>query len=239
MAAVAAVIFDFDGVVLDSETPEYESHRRLYEQCGVPLTIAEWCDAIGLWSEGHDDRRFEALSSRAVHAPPRDDYHAERRRIFEALLPPEPMRGIRELLAALDEAGVPAAIASTAPARWVVPAAERIGLRTRFSAIVTGDVVSRRKPAPDVYLEAARQLGVDPSRAVAIEDSAPGVAAARAAGMTVVAIPHWLTETHDLTAAHLLVAHAGELTIDRLEQLLRERAGSHAPAPPGGSPRFD
>jgi beta-phosphoglucomutase-like phosphatase (HAD superfamily) len=120
MAAVAAVIFDFDGVVLDSETPEYESHRRLYEQCGVPLTIAEWCDAIGLWSEGHDDRRFEALSSRAVHAPPRDDYHAERRRIFEALLPPEPMRGIRELLAALDEAGVPAAIASTAPARWVV-----------------------------------------------------------------------------------------------------------------------
>jgi hypothetical protein len=57
--------------------------------------------------------------------------------------------------------------------------------------------------------------------------------------MTVVAIPHWLTETHDLTAAHLLVAHAGELTIDRLEQLLRGRAASHAPASPGGSPRFD
>ena len=103
-----------------------------------------------------------------------------------------------------------------------MPAAERIGLRARFSAIVTGDVVSRRKPAPDVYLEAARQLGVNPSRAVAIEDSAPGVAAARAAGMAVVAIPQWLTETHDLSAAHLLVAHAGELTVERLEQLLRE-----------------
>ena len=223
MAAVAAVIFDFDGVVLDSETPEYESHRRLYEQCGVSLTIAEWCDAIGLWTEGHDERRFEALSLRAANAPPRDAYHAERRRIFEALLPPEPMRGIRELLTALDEAAVPAAIASTAPARWVVPAAERIGLRARFMAIVTGDVVSRRKPAPDVYLEAARQLGVDPSRAVAIEDSAPGVAAARAAGMAVVAIPHWLTETHDLRAADLLVPHAGELTVARLERLLRER----------------
>jgi putative hydrolase of the HAD superfamily len=223
MAAVAAVIFDFDGVVLDSETPEYESHRQLYEQCGVPLTIDEWCDAIGLWSEGHDDRRFDTLSSRAPNAPPRDHYHAERRRIFEALLPLEPMRGIRELLAALDEAGVPAAIASTAPARWVLPAAERIGLRARFRAIVTGDVVSRRKPAPDVYLEAARQLGVDPSQAVAIEDSAPGVAAARAAGMAVVAIPHWLTETHDLKAAHLLVPHAGELTVERLERLLRDR----------------
>jgi|SRR5689334_20957963 len=222
MTSLAAVIFDFDGVVLDSETPEYESHRRLYERCGVPLTIADWCDAIGLWTEGHDDRRFEALSSRSANAPRRDDYHAERRRIFEALLPPEPMRGIRELLTALDQAGVPTAIASTAPARWVVPAAERIGLRAHFTVIVTGDVVSRRKPAPDVYLEAARQLGVDPSRTVAIEDSAPGVAAARAAGMTVVAIPHWLTETHDLTGAHLLVRHAGELTLERLDRLLGE-----------------
>jgi len=222
VVSLAAVIFDFDGVVLDSETPEYESHRRLYERCGVPLPIADWCDAIGLWTEGHDDRRFDALSSRSANALARDEYHAERRRIFEALLPPKPMRGIRELLAALDQAGVPTAIASTAPARWVLPAAERIGLRARFTAIVTGDAVSRRKPAPDVYLEAARRLGVDPSRTVAIEDSAPGVAAARAAGMTVVAIPHWLTETHDLTAAHLLVRHAGELTLERLERLLCE-----------------
>ncbi len=225
MAPLAAVIFDFDGVVLDSETPEYESHRQLYERCGVPLTVADWCDAIGLWSEEHDDRRFEALSCQSANAPARDDYHAERRRIFEALLPPEPMRGIRELLAALDEAGVPTAIASTAPARWVMPAAERLGLRARFRAIVTGDAVSRRKPAPDVYLEAARQLGVNPSRSVAIEDSAPGVAAARAAGMTVVAIPHWLTETHDLTGAHLVVPHAGEITLERLNRLLREAVG--------------
>jgi len=229
VASPAAVIFDFDGVVLDSETPEYESHRQLYERCGVPLTIADWCDAIGLWSEGHDDRRFDTLSSRSANAPARDDYHAERRRIFEALLPPEPMRGIRELLMALDQAGIPAAIASTAPARWVVPAAERLGLRARFTAIVTGDAVSRRKPAPDVYLEAARQLGVNPSRSVAIEDSAPGVAAARAAGMTVVAIPHWLTETHDLSGAHLVVRHAGEITLDRLNRLLCGGAGRPFP----------
>jgi HAD superfamily hydrolase (TIGR01509 family) len=226
LASLAAVIFDFDGVVLDSETPEYESHRQLYERCGVPLTIADWCNAIGLWSEEHDDRRFEALSSRSATAPARDDYHAERRRIFEALLPPEPMRGICELLAALDEAGVPTAIASTAPASPTSPAAERLGLRGRFRAIVTGDAVSRRKPAPDVYLEAARQLGVNPSRSVAIEDSAPGVAAARAAGMTVVAIPHWLTETHDLTGAHLAVRHAGEITLERLNRLVGERRRS-------------
>jgi HAD superfamily hydrolase (TIGR01509 family) len=224
MGQVGAVIFDFDGIVLDSETPEYESHRRIYEQCGVPLTIEEWCDAIGVWTEGHDDRRFETLCARAANAPDRDAYFAERQRIFQMLLPPEPMRGIRELLEALDEAGVSAAIASTSPARWVVPAAERIGVRALFEAIVTGDEVRRRKPAPDVYLEAARRLGVDPATAIAIEDSGPGVAAARAAGMTVVAIPHRLTTTHDLKGAHLQVAHAGELTIARLAALVASSA---------------
>ena len=222
MRRLAAVVFDFDGIVLDSETPEYESHRRIYERCGVPLTVEDWCGAIGIWTEGHDERRFETLCARASAAPTRDDYFAERQRIFQALLPPEPMRGIRELLVALDAAGIPAAIASTSPARWVVPAAERIGVRSLFEAIVTGDEVRRRKPAPDVYLEAARRLGVAPADAVAIEDSGPGVTAARAAGMTVVAIPHRLTASHDLTAAHLEVAHAGELAVERLKSLVAQ-----------------
>jgi len=217
---IAAVIFDFDGVVLDSETPEYESHRRIYGRCGVDLTIEEWCGAIGLWTAGHDDRRFDALCARSPHAPAREAYHDERRRIFAELVPAEPMRGIRDLLIALASADIATAIASTSPARWVVPAAERIGVGAFFRTIVTGDEVARRKPAPDVYLEAARRLGVDPADAIAIEDSAPGIAAARAAGMATVAVPHWLTATHDLSAADMRVADAGELTVDRLRQLL-------------------
>ena len=114
---------------------------------------------------------------------------------------------------------MPAAIASSAPARWVVGAVERLGIRPLFDAVVTGDEVAHRKPAPDVYLEAARRLGVDPARSVAIEDSRPGITAARAAGMKAIAIPHWLTERHDLSAADLTVAHAGELTLERLMTL--------------------
>jgi beta-phosphoglucomutase-like phosphatase (HAD superfamily) len=93
---------------------------------------------------------------------------------------------------------------------------------------VTGDQVARRKPAPDVYLEAARRLGVEPARAIAIEDSAPGIAAARAAGMKAIAIPHWLTERHDLGSADLTVAHAGELTLDRLAALCTRSPGAAA-----------
>ena len=220
MSLLHAVVFDFDGIVLDSETPEYESHRRIYERCGASLTVQEWCDAVGMWNEKHDELRFAALRERSPRAPERDAYHTERHRIFDELIPAAPMRGIRELLVALAEQGVPAAIASTSPARWVRPSVERIGVASLFRAIVTGDEVPRRKPAPDVYLEAARRLGVDPAHAVAIEDSGPGVAAARAAGMRVVAIPHLLTFAHDLSAADLRVAHAGELDVERLRGVM-------------------
>ena len=216
---IAAVIFDFDGIVLDSESPEYESHRQIYERYGVTLTVEEWCGVIGTWSEGHDEQWFRRLSVQARVVPPRDEYFAERKRIFEDVVPTVPMRGVLDLLTRLNEAGVPTAIASSAPARWVVGAVERLGIRPMFGAVVTGDEVAHRKPSPDVYLAAARRLGVDPAQSVAIEDSGPGIAAALAAGMKTVAIPHWLTERHDLTGAHLHVTHAGELTLDRLAAL--------------------
>src|SRR5260370_40986847 len=90
---IEAVIFDFDGVVLDSETPEYEAHRRIYERCGAVLTVDEWCDAIGIWTEGHDDRRFATLCERSPHAPARAPDHAERKRNFTAPPPRHPQRG--------------------------------------------------------------------------------------------------------------------------------------------------
>ncbi len=226
---LSAVIFDFDGVVLDSETPEYESHRRIYERHGVPLSIEEWCGQIGIYTEGGDRRWFTDLCGRCTTTLTEEEYDAEKRRVFDALLAPAPMRGIRELLEALQRAGVPAAIASTSPSRWVVPAAERIGVASLFAAIVSGDDVRRRKPAPDVYLEAARRLHSDPTRAVALEDSAPGIASARAAGLRTVAIPHRLTEQHDLSAANLRVAHAGELTVGRLEQLVSSPSPARTP----------
>ncbi len=220
MVLPAAVIFDFDGVILDSETPEFESHRRVFEQCGVELTRDEWCGQIGTWTEGLGDRWHATLCERSSRPLDREAFEREQRRICQEIVPREPMRGIRELLQALAEAGVPRAVASSGPARWIVPAIEQLELMSFFGAIVTGDDVASRKPSPEAYLEAARRLGADPTRSIAVEDSAPGVAAARAAGMKTVAIPHSLTEGHDLSGAHLRVSHAGELTVARLATLL-------------------
>lgn len=216
---LAAVVFDFDGIILDSETAEFESHRLIFERCGAALTPDDWCDQIGVWEENQEYRWAARLKAQSADAPDPPSFKAEQHRLFQAVVAYEPMRGIRELLDVLIAAGVPAAIASTSSARWVVPAIERLGLSDRFQTIVTGDAVTRRKPAPDVYVEAMRRLNADPRVSVAIEDSGPGIAAAIAAGMRVVAIPHWLTERHDLAAAHARVAHAGELTLDVLERL--------------------
>jgi len=223
MSRVAAVVFDFDGVILDSESAEYEANRRIFESCGTTLSVEEWCDCIGVWVEDEARRWWIRLRERSGStAPLFEHFVAEKRRLFQELIAPTPMDGIISLLDALDAAKVPCAIASTSPSRWVVPAATEIGVVGRMRAILTSDDVQRGKPAPDVYLEATRRLEVDPRRSIAIEDSGPGVAAAAAAGLRTIAVPHWLTKRHDFSRAHRRVAHAGEITIGLLESLMEE-----------------
>ena len=179
----------------------------------------DWCNEIGIWSGDWARRWHQRLGDLTPGAPTFDDYEIEKRRIFAALLPPDPMSGIAQLLDQLGGAGIPVGIASSSPARWVVPAVTRLGIASRVRTIVTADDVSRRKPEPDLYLEALRRLGVEASRSVAIEDSSPGVAAAVAAGLWTIAIPHALTVRHDLSRAHLQVASAAALTVEMLDHL--------------------
>jgi HAD superfamily hydrolase (TIGR01509 family) len=222
MALPDAVVFDFDGVLLDSESPEFESHRLVFERFGLTLTTAEWCDQIGVDVERHPERWSRRLRAHAPHAPAHEAFRAEVRALFAELVPQAPMPGIERLIQVLEQAGVPCAIASNSPARWVLPAAESLGLVSRMKTVVTIDDVERGKPAPDVYLEATRRLGAAPTRSVAIEDSAPGLASARAAGLRTIVVPHWLTEQHDLSGADLRVESATRITLECLQALVIE-----------------
>lgn len=215
------VIFDFDGTILDSETAEYESHRRCCAEYGVELSEDEWCTGIGIVQP--DTHWFDWLCARAASPPSLERFHETTRAYFRAHVSMQPMPGIAELIDVLASAGVPRAVGSTASSRWVLTALDDLRLTGRFTAIVTGDQVERGKPAPDVYLEAARRLGLDPRHCVAIEDSGPGVAAAKAAGMKTVAIPHPLSRRHDLSGADLYAASASELSLDRLRALVGPR----------------
>lgn len=214
-----AVVFDFDGIIIDSETPEYESHRLVFEACGIPLPVDEWYGQVGMWT-ANSTWWFDRLRERAAEPPDHATFEASKRQRFRELVKMEPLPGISRLIDELAAAGVRLAIASSAPDRWVRRAVGELGLLSHFHTIVTDSEVDRVKPSPDVYLEAARRLMLPPHRAVAIEDSCPGLAAARAAGMRTVVIPHSLTERQDLSGADFRVNDASELTVEILRALV-------------------
>ena len=214
-----AVIFDFDGTIVDSESAEFLSHRRYFAEHGVDLTEQEWCQGIGIVKA--QTHWWDLLCTRAATPPPYGQFHETTRAYFREHVRMEPMPGVAALVDSLVAAAIPRAIASAAPSEWVLKAIADLELEAFFGAIVTGDQVQRPKPAPDVYLEAARRLGVTPGRCVAIEDSGPGLAAARAAGMRTVAIPHRLNRhTHDFGDADLHLHSASDLSIEQLRGLI-------------------
>jgi HAD superfamily hydrolase (TIGR01509 family) len=187
MTIVAAVIFDNDGLVLDTEQAWTRAETALFAGHGVTFSLDHKRDMLG--------------SSRAVAAA-KMERHLGLPGRGEALMDElhdlvmdelrhgaPPMPGAVALLDALRERGVPVALASNSVATFVERALAGAGLTDAFDAVLTADRVARPKPAPDVYLAAAEALGAPPARCVAMEDSQTGVAAARAAGMAVIGVP--------------------------------------------------
>lgn len=123
----------------------------------------------------------------------------------------------------LDEAeasGVPCGVASSSTSDWVFGYLERFGLSSRFKTVVTRDMVAQPKPAPDLYLEACRRLGVSPAEAVALEDSVNGVKAANAAGLASVAVPNGITGSFDFSHADAVLETLEGMTVARLADLV-------------------
>lgn len=215
----AAVIFDMDGLLVDTETCDYYSWRELHEAHGLELSLPDFCHHAGLY--GTWDQMYAELE--AACGRPADALHEARLPRYMELVAErlQPSDELLALLGTLERHGIRRGIASSSDSDWVAYLIDGLGLRPRFQAIATGHDVARRKPAPDVYLLAAERLGVDPRRCIALEDSAHGIRAAKAAGMRAVAIPNPVSEHQDLSLADARVAHFGEVTLD----LLRELAG--------------
>ena len=216
---IHAVVFDFDGLVLDTEVPVYAAWCAVFEAHGAaPPTIEEWSAEIG--TVGAIDLHAW-LVERAAGPVDVDVVNESRRTHRDALLAQEQVRpGVLEWLAEADAAGLGVAIASSSPADWVEEHLGRLELRERFAFVVTAGGAIRAKPAPDTYLEACARLGVEPALALAVEDSPNGIAAARTAGLRCVAVPNEITATLDLSAAHLRLSSLADCTLaDALARL--------------------
>ena len=216
-----AVVFDFDGLIFDSETPIYRASAKALALLGHDLTIEGWATVVG----HRDAAGWTALQAAVGAELDRVAYDAaydEQDRSWRDTQPALP--GVVALLDELGSAGVPIGIASSSPAAWIEGHLVRLGLRQHFATIASEDRVGgRAKPAPDTYLLACADLGANPARSVALEDSSPGVTAACAAGLNVVAVPNDITRHTDVSAAHRIVSSLEDLVVADLAQLVAAR----------------
>jgi putative hydrolase of the HAD superfamily len=198
------VVFDFDGLILDTETSIFESWRVAFVAHGcAPPTIEEWAAEVG--TVGGLDV-VALLESRAAGPVDVDAMQLRRRAYRDDVLAREVARpGVAEWIADAVGRGFGLAIASSSEREWVEPHLRRLGLRDHFAHLACYGSGLAAKPAPDTYLEACARLGVAPAEAIAVEDSPHGIDAARAAGLRVVAVPNPVTEQMDLSAADLVI----------------------------------
>jgi beta-phosphoglucomutase len=212
-----AVIFDVDGVLVDSYEAHFQSWRALFRDLGTDTTEEEFAATFGRTSreilrdkfgDQFDDDRFRELDERKEHL-----YREAFRQNFV------PMESAVELVDALAAEGVKLAIGSSGPAANVILAVDLLGVRDRFAAMVTGADVTRGKPDPQVFLLAAERLGMTPRRCAVVEDAVHGITAANRAGMASIGLVGTTTRER-LGHARLVVERLSELSPRRIRELI-------------------
>ena len=217
-----ALVFDFDGLILDTESPMFTVTAAVFDDHGVHLDAARWATEI-LGTADHP-HWTEMLAERLGR--PLDDLDelmaARNLRYHEALATEAVRPGVVELLTEASDRGVPCVVASSSPREWVEGHLERLDLARWFAGVRTRDDVEpgRTKPAPDLFLAACVAAAAEPGRSVALEDSPNGVAAARAAGMKVVGVAAGLTSELPLDGADLVVPSLADVTFEGLAALV-------------------
>jgi HAD superfamily hydrolase (TIGR01509 family) len=213
--SLKALIFDFDGLILDSETPVYEAWRKVFEEYGVDLPFSVWQCSVGTSREAFDpvlyleEKIGKTLNRKLIT-------QTQLIRSYEDTLDKPVLPGVLNLLSAARERGLKLAIASSSTTDWVFCNLIRLKIANLFNVICCGDEVRQVKPQPDLFLLAANLMNVQPSEAVVFEDSPHGITAAQAANMFCVAVPNPVTKTMVIDHANLIINSLVELSIDDL-----------------------
>ncbi len=190
-----ALIFDFDGLILDTETPEVTVWQNIYKEYGFELPIEEWKKTVG----GYGISTFNAAEHLALLSSGKVDAVSSTlryRRESDAIIHASPiLPGVLDLIHEAKSNGLKVAIGSSSPHSWVDAHTQRLGIYDLFDFIVCQDDVEKgkTKPHPDIYLKALEKLQIQADEAVVFEDSPNGVLASRRAGIFVVAVPNGLT----------------------------------------------
>lgn len=213
---IRALIFDFDGLILDTEEPVYRSWREVYEQHGVELPFERWVEIVGSSTAVfHPQAHLEEVLGRPL---PQEVIDRRIVRRTELVLGREVLPGVISLADEARTLGLKLGVASSSTRAWVSGHLERLRIIDRFDCLRCRDDVASVKPEPDLYLAVIDCLGVQALEAVAIEDSPNGIAAAKRAGLRCVAVPNPITARLDLSQADLVLASLAGVNISQLLQ---------------------
>lgn len=212
---IEALVFDFDGLILDTEGPIFQTWQELYQEYGCQLTLADWENCLGS-AEGTNmfyDNLEEQLGQPVDMETIAPRLQTRELEMIEAqpVLP-----GVSEYIQRAGQLGLKLGVASSSTCKWVTGHLEKRGLRESFQCVLGSDDVKATKPDPDLYLSVVECLQVSADKTIAFEDSPHGVTAAKRAGLYCVAVPNPLTRQLRLDHADLLLESLDDLSLDEL-----------------------
>ena len=211
---IRAVVFDFDGLILDTEEPVYRSWLEVYQAHGQELPFERWVQIVGSTTIGfHPQHHLEERLGRPL---PKEVLDRRIGRRTEMILANHLLPGVVQHIEAAKAAGLKVGVASSSTKEWVRGHLARLDILDRFDCLRCRDDVANAKPEPDLYIAVLDCLGVPAAEAFAIEDSPNGVLAAKRAGMRCVAIPNSITARLDLGQADVLLGSLAEVTLTEL-----------------------
>jgi HAD superfamily hydrolase (TIGR01509 family) len=222
---IKAVVFDFDGLILDTETPEYESFQAMYQDYGMQLTFDLWAQCIG--TDGSLFEPYEHLEKCLGKPLDRETLRKLRReRYAERMSTAQPRPGVIEYLQEAESLGLLIGLASSSSREWVTGYLKQYGLIDYFKCIRTRDDVEKVKPDPALYMKALAYLGVLPDEAIAFEDSPNGLLAAKKAGMYGVIVPNDLTALLTFGEHNLRLQSMKDMSLQEVIRLVTAKSGA-------------
>ena len=222
-----AVIFDFDGLILDTELPEFTAWCEVFESRGATLSLEAWQAAVGTYNGFDPYGHLAALTGAPVDR--NTLRQVVKRRSLELIQELELLPGVEQLFLEARLLGLAIGLASSSDREWVEGHLGRLAISHHFDAIVCASSSGLpHKPHPAVYIEAMRLLNVSPAETLALEDSLNGVLAAKAAGVHCIAVPNEVTASMDFSGANACLPALTELSLaelaGRFDEEMRNRA---------------
>ncbi len=225
---IRGLIFDCDGLIIDTEGPAYQSWQEIYTEHGCTLPLEEWARCLGGLGDEFDPCSYleGKINQRIDHDVIRARRLARKRELvaLEHALP-----GVLDYLSDARNLHLKLAVASSSRRKWVTEQLSRLEIFEQFDAIICAEDVQRVKPHPDIYRRALSLLGLEPQEAIVFEDSPNGITAARAAGIFCVVVPNPLTSRLPIDHADLRLTSLADMSLLSLIGSLVESAvpGQH------------